>query len=124
MYESITRKDLLTISQIRNTFAHAAVSVTFQTEEISNYCRRLKCIGEYIKCGIGLPLEEFSPEDQEPKVIFIATVYSIMIALTAHGGWSTTRKLALLSGSDEPGEMTLERLRSNLVKIGRHPFIP
>lgn len=41
LYGSNTRKDLGAICAIRNAFAHTAAPITFQTQEISDYCGTL-----------------------------------------------------------------------------------
>jgi hypothetical protein len=95
IYGQLTRADLLKISQVRNVFAHASVRVDFETEEISDACRSLKCIGEYSKLGFGLGLT-YDLDGASPKVLFISTVYSITEALCDHASNYFERQIALL----------------------------
>jgi len=71
------RQSLDRIREIRNTFAHAASIVTFETEEIANACSLLSCVVESLG-GVDLPASH-------PKVKYIGACFQVLGILALAG---------------------------------------
>ena len=70
-YGVVTRKDLMLIAKIRNTFAHSARTISFSNALISSNCENLQCLEKLSKLGI----INFDPSKhkRDPRSLFITT---------------------------------------------------
>jgi len=80
-----TRADLKCIRDIRNAFAHARISLSFETPEVADACRTLTAP---FRLHGGARLSDWPPSPSEPRILYRATMKLTWMHITqvAAGG--------------------------------------
>jgi hypothetical protein len=87
MYGPAARGDLLAIKRIRNAFAHAPRSITFETAEIVSECQRLSYL-QAVREKAGrniMPLQNSVTYTSNPRKLFFDTVKLLSLDLHVIG---------------------------------------